>query len=311
MSLPIFLFHRVSPVKDNWGIAMDPELFEKTIRYLTNHFSIQTVENYFQQEHGREKGALPDACVTFDDGFKDNIEYAAPILKKYNCPASFYIVTDSIDKNIPTWVDIYKHFFEKTCISHLKIESSHFTGKQIEIQFTSNRERNEYGKALFEKIKKLPNSSLMSILDQIQESFYDVELPEKPMLSWEDVNQLKNDGFNIGSHTKTHPFLSSLANDKAILSEFSESGERIRQMTGHFPYTISYPAGDFDNCVIKLARQAGYQLGLKVTQERYKPFQDDIMQIPRIDLYADAGWTKTYLRINGALQKIKELIPDN
>ena len=39
----------------------------------------------------------------FDDGYKDNIEYAAPILRQFKCPASFYVVTDCIDRNVPTW----------------------------------------------------------------------------------------------------------------------------------------------------------------------------------------------------------------
>ncbi|MBK7956947.1 MAG: polysaccharide deacetylase family protein [Bacteroidetes bacterium] len=40
---------------------------------------------------------LPPSC--FDDGYLDNLEYAAPILAKYKVPASFYVVTDCIDQN--------------------------------------------------------------------------------------------------------------------------------------------------------------------------------------------------------------------
>ncbi|MEI2824763.1 MAG: polysaccharide deacetylase family protein, partial [Chitinophagaceae bacterium] len=54
------------------------------------------------------------ATVLFDDGYKDNLEMAAPILSKYKCPASFYVVTDCIDRNIPTWTYILDDRFSKT-----------------------------------------------------------------------------------------------------------------------------------------------------------------------------------------------------
>jgi peptidoglycan/xylan/chitin deacetylase (PgdA/CDA1 family) len=308
MKVPAFLFHRVGPVKKNWSRAMEPALFDKTIQHLTKKFQIRTVEDYFLNDNLSSSDSRPFACVSFDDGFKDNIEYAAPILKKYNCPASFYLVTDSIDRNVPTWVHIYKQIMAETCLSDLSIESSFFANNKIEIKFKSGKERREFANALFEKIKKIPQSDQQSVLKQIQHSFYDVEIPGDWMLSWDHVNQLKNEGFMIGSHTKTHPFLSALENEDAIMSEFSDSASRIKEMTGDFPQTISYPAGDFNSRVKKLATSAGYQLGLSVTQERYDEKANELMEIPRIDLYADAGWTKTYLRIHGTLQKIKKIV---
>ena len=43
--------------------------------------------------------------IGFDDGYRDNIDHALPLLKKYGCPASFYVVTDCIDKQV-AYVDV-------------------------------------------------------------------------------------------------------------------------------------------------------------------------------------------------------------
>ena len=62
------------------------------------------------------------ATILFDDGYKDNIEYAVPILEKHNCPASFYIVTDCINKNIPTWTYLLDHTLQQTKISTISVD---------------------------------------------------------------------------------------------------------------------------------------------------------------------------------------------
>jgi len=309
MAIPIFLFHRISPVEISWCPGMHPVFFEKVIKYLTKRFQIVSTEHDFEQEKSKMPGSKPFACITFDDGFKDNIEYAAPILRKYNCPASFYVVTDSIDNNTPTWIHLYNQAFDETGLSRLEIKSDYIIEKSLDISLPSREARIDFGKTFFERIKKIPHQEHQLILQQIQKSFQDVKPLNNLMLTWSDINELKSAGFGIGSHTKTHPYLSFQESDSFILDEFSESASRIHAMTGSRPQTIAYPAGDFDDRIKQLARQAGYQFGLAVTQKRYNLGQHDVMQIPRVDLYADAGWPKTVLRIHGILQEIKNLIP--
>ena len=52
--------------------------------------------------------------ILFDDGYKDNLDFAAPILSRYQCPASFYVVTQCIDQNIPTWTYQVDYLFQYT-----------------------------------------------------------------------------------------------------------------------------------------------------------------------------------------------------
>src|SRR5687767_9198859 len=97
-----FLFHRVSEEKDELWPPMTPALFDRIIQLLTKKYRVVGLED-FQEGLSTDGKGRKLATVLFDDGYKDNIEYAAPILKKYHCHASFYIVTNCIDKNIPTW----------------------------------------------------------------------------------------------------------------------------------------------------------------------------------------------------------------
>jgi peptidoglycan/xylan/chitin deacetylase (PgdA/CDA1 family) len=304
--LRIFLFHRVSPINEEWALAMHPQMFEKCINYITKKYQVVLVEDYFLRKENYSK-KKDFACITFDDGFKDNIEYAAPILKKYNCPASFYIGTNLVDKDIPTWTHLYDHLFYKTKKKSLALHSSYLTNEYNQtINLPSDRARNKFRKQLFPELKKMPHRELQNILAQISGQFNDVSPPKNYMMNWDEVNQLKNDNFVIGSHTKTHPLLSTI-DDDFLLKELKDSADRIREMTGVQPVSLSYPIGDYSIKVKQATQGAGYKIGLAVNQQFYNN-ENDLFEIPRVDLYVDAGWFKTRLRINGTMQTIKRMI---
>ena len=82
-----FLFHRVSDEADAMWPPMKPSLFSKIISYLTQNFTVVPLEHYLNNP-GAFQTNKKIATVLFDDGYKDNIEFAAPILNKYKCPAS-------------------------------------------------------------------------------------------------------------------------------------------------------------------------------------------------------------------------------
>ena len=296
-----FLFHRVNDEKDDLWPPMTPALFERIIGTLVNNYRVVCLEEWLQ-EGAPDFAGKKVATVSFDDGYKDNIEYAAPILEKYNCPASFYVATDCINKNIPTWTYLLDHALQQT-----KVTSICMYHNQVPELF-KNVSLSE--KQLVRKInpwmKKLPDTERQLVLDSILDQCTDIVIPENKMMSWNDVVQLNNAGFHIGSHSHTHPMLAALGNESEILSELSTSFQLIKDKTGRTPITISYPIGSFDERVIRLSRQVGYKYGLATEQRPFRSKDDDLMAIPRIELHQEAWW-KVMLRVSGIYQKVKQL----
>ena len=72
-------------------------------------------------------------------------------------------------------------------------------------------------------------------------------------VDWNQVNTLVNHGWEIGSHTNTHPHLTKLTNDQ-IKNELDESIKTLHQH-GLFPKAFSSPYGDFNERVLKLVRE--------------------------------------------------------
>ena len=305
----IFLFHRVSGNKENWTHATHVSIFEKCIRYITSNYTVKTVEECLAAKGSlRHEKGKPLACITFDDGFKDNITYALPILEKYKCPASFYMITGCIDKGLPTWPHLCSNIFENTRKKKLVINSPELS-IQVDKYFTSDQERIQFGIDLVKKIRFVPPQDAEAILEMVKQSFNDVEDPHNMMMSWTEVKQLCKSGYPVGSHTHTHPKLSAVTDAEQLKYEMVHSGERIKELCGKFPATIAYPFGLTDERVMKIAQQAGYKYGLMVGQRAYKPATDtNLMAVPRIDIYAEKSWLKTNLRITGHIETIKKIV---
>jgi len=300
-----FLFHRVNPARDILWDPLDVSLFDKCIRYISSHFHIVLLEDYFRNNVIFFQNKIY-STNHFDDIYKYNLEYALPILEKYNVKASFYIVTDCIEKNIPTWTYILDYLFQNTNKNKVNLEFG-FLAEELRVnQLGSNKRRIEYVKKLKPVIKNLSHTDRLKVIAAVEEAFDDIELP-KLMMNWNDLHQIKNNGHYIGSHTVTHSMLGTMTNEDEIKKELTESGEKIKLELGYFPLTISYPVGSYSDTTIQLSKDAGYKMGLAVKQQVYYPERHDYFEIPRIELYNEP-WFKTRLRIENVLGTISKFL---
>jgi peptidoglycan/xylan/chitin deacetylase (PgdA/CDA1 family) len=104
-------------------------------------------------------------------------------------------------------------------------------------------------------------------------------------LDWDGLEKLAEHGWEIGSHTVTHPSLPSL-DDEALERELVGSREAIVARLGRCD-TIAYPYGAADDRVARAARAAGYTAGLTLTSAHDR---DEPLLRPRTGLYPSDGW---------------------
>ena len=299
-----FLFHRVNPKRDKLWDPMDVKLFEKCIQYISSHYKVVLIEDLITTGDLHKKHSY--ATIMFDDGYKDNIEYAAPILQKYNCKASFYVVTNCIEKNILTWTHLLEHSFQHTHIKEIDLTFD-FLPDDLKIkELNSKEERMAYAKKLKPFLKKISHEKRNLVLDKISATYADTE-PPKLMMDWEDLKKLKKSGHYIGSHTVSHCMLGTMSDENEIRYELTTSARLIEEKLGHFPLTISYPVGSYNDTTKRISKEVGYKIGLAVKQNTYIPDKEDSFEISRIELYNEPWW-KTKLRITNALETIKSLI---
>ena len=86
----ILMYHSVNPIHQ-WAIK--PDKFEEQIKFLTSNYQVLPLKDFFNFNED-------SFAITFDDGHEDNLNFALAILKKYDCPATFFICTGFITKKV-------------------------------------------------------------------------------------------------------------------------------------------------------------------------------------------------------------------
>src|SRR5437016_581708 len=89
----ILMYHRVSTTRhDPWGLTVSPGNFVEQVEMIVRTRRVMSLREFFQRFRSR---TLPFGAVaiTFDDGYADNFHVAAPLLKKFDAPATLFITT--------------------------------------------------------------------------------------------------------------------------------------------------------------------------------------------------------------------------
>jgi peptidoglycan/xylan/chitin deacetylase (PgdA/CDA1 family) len=100
-------------------------------------------------------------------------------------------------------------------------------------------------------------------------------------MSWDELGELSERGFTIGSHTVSHPHLSSLP-DGELNRELRESRARVENRLGRPCTLLAYPYGEHDGRVRAAVRRAGYEAAFALGPGTRR---DDRYAIPRVDIY--------------------------
>lgn len=94
--------------------------------------------------------------------------------------------------------------------------------------------------------------------------------PQLPLVTADDLRALDRSGIEIGSHTRTHPQLTEL-DDERLGEEVNSSREALADVLGHDVEGFCYPYGAHDDRVVDAVRAAGYGYACAYkTHERYE-----------------------------------------
>jgi peptidoglycan/xylan/chitin deacetylase (PgdA/CDA1 family) len=99
----IIAFHRINDVLPGDGLTCSAAKFDAFCAFFREHFRVVSLrEQVIASRNGIDMGGT--LSITFDDGYRDNFEVAAPILRRYGLPATFFITTDFVDSDrVPAW----------------------------------------------------------------------------------------------------------------------------------------------------------------------------------------------------------------
>jgi len=121
-------------------------------------------------------------------------------------------------------------------------------------------------------------------------------------MSWEDARRLADAGWEVGSHTKTHPHLTEVS-DATLADELAGSREACEQMLDRPCRSLAYPYGDHDDRVVAAAGRAGYTCA--ATFPSQTPAATGPLAWPRIGVFHQDGQAAYRLKVSGPGRRLR------
>lgn len=122
----------------------------------------------------------------------------------------------------------------------------------------------------------------------------------RPM-SWAHIGRLAEAGWEIGSHTVSHPHLTRL-DPSALREELARSRSQIEQRLGQACLSIAYPYGDVDRRVLEVAAAVGYTTGAALPT---RFLADQPLCYPRVGIYRDDSSLAFRLKTSPAVRRLR------
>lgn len=312
--LTILMYHRISDAKDqdkNFSPCRDllevtSFNFESHIKYLSENYRCISLTQAIK-ELANNSLVNSSIVITFDDGYIDNYTIAAPILEKYQVPATFYICTDFPEKKAFLWWYEIEHIISS-------VEKIEISWREINYSLDCsdiNKKSVVFKKMVDLFIGELPNDQ-KNILELLYKKTGTSPNDLKSLsMNWSHISSLaKNPLFEIGAHTTTHQILRLITQDEAN-HEMIRSREILEEKLGtpikHFAYPFGYPRAASTR-EFELARKAGFESSVTTRFSHIWPgHQESLHALPRIAItnittenfkIRIGGW-EAFLRQNG------------
>ena len=258
----ILLYHSV-PAKGD-GECIKANIFEQHVRFLKRHFELVTPNDLSTHRRRVEKLRV---VLTFDDGFRNHAEVVAPILRKHNVAAMFFVCSRHATSGKYLWFN-YLRALER----HFPGHGFAFRGEFITMTPGQRRLSMQRLTACLLSLTPHPDAMYQAIeeeLPRLKDFLHGDDLADwYAGMTAEQVGELAADPlFSIGIHTVDHPFLTTCEPAEA-LRQIQDNKTWLEQACNQPCETIAYPGGDYNAAVVRQCRNLGLEIGRASCRER-------------------------------------------
>ena len=285
--LSIFIFHRVlaqaDPLRPD---EPDAERFDRIVGFIARYFHVLPLS---QAASRLAAGTLPAAaaCITFDDGYADNLTVAAPVLRRHGATATFFIASGFIDGG-RMWNDSVIEAVRNA-------PAGEFDLRDLDLGVYAIGDTASRVDAYGDLLRRLKYLDLGARLERSDEIARLAGLPGRCdlMMTSRQVVELRDLGMEIGAHTVRHPILNKVDAATAA-AEIGDGRDQLAGWLGHPPEVFAYPNGvpnaDYSDRDVELVRRAGFRCAVS-TRRGAAGRATDRLQLPRF-----TPWDRTLPR---------------
>jgi peptidoglycan/xylan/chitin deacetylase (PgdA/CDA1 family) len=237
-------------------------------------------------------------CLTFDDGYRDMLQWAYPILKEAKVPFAVYVPTSFPDRLGELWWLVLEAVVARNDRIGLVID-----GRDRKFDCATVAEKRALYDELYWWLRARPSDAELRSVVRNLAAFYHVDIAafcDELCMTWAEIAELASDPLvTIGAHTVNHSFLAKLSKE-AVRSEMELSVSVIEAALSVRPQHLSYPYGDRSSAgarEFEIAAELGFKTAVTTRPGVLFPqHKQHLTALPRLSLNGDYQRIR-YLRV--------------
>jgi peptidoglycan/xylan/chitin deacetylase (PgdA/CDA1 family) len=303
--LTVLLYHRVADPEaigplDPSMIDATPAEFDAQMGYVRENFHPVSIDEVLAARRAGKPLPADSVLISFDDGYRDNFENAAPILERHGMTGLFFITTGHVRHRRLFWWEQVSLLVRRAQVPRLRLVYP----RAEEMPLGTPEDRARAVRGLNRIIKERYAMDLDRFLSGVAEACevrWDpaeaTALADQALMTWDDVRTLRRRGMGIGSHTDSHRVLLTLP-PEPLAAELAGSRAALEAHLGEPVTTIAYPVGRSVAEVVPVraaVAAAGYELGF-TTRAGVNRLRADDDPFDLLRLSVDRGLPEPLLR---------------
>jgi glycosyltransferase involved in cell wall biosynthesis/peptidoglycan/xylan/chitin deacetylase (PgdA/CDA1 family) len=226
--------------------------------------------------------------VTFDDAYRDFDEHAWPVLRRLGIPVALFVPTA-----YPGSPE--RAFWWDRLFAAIDAARGTIATPLGSLPLHARWQRRRAYRALREHVKSLPHDAAMALVDELVNALAAPPV-HGAVLSWPALRRLAREGVALGAHSRTHPLLSRIP-EQRVAAEIAGSVEDLHRETGGIPSAFAFPGGVVPPGADRVLQAAGIRLAFTTTAAVTARDAPDWLALGRINVSRRTGGTALRARL--------------
>ncbi|WP_051143710.1 polysaccharide deacetylase family protein [Psychromonas hadalis] len=285
---------------------ISPNELKRTLKILSGYYRFINIDQAVDILTGQMPLIDNAMLITFDDGYRNNIDYALPICEQFGIKPVLFVVTGHIDSGLPFWFDRFDYALQQNMGEWLSLQYEHETylfdatsrgalQKSYKVfrddckrKFTDDIKMNQLFNGLSEMLEQQSGKALSDICADDDWS---------AIASWSQLQKAVTQGrMDVASHTVDHFRLGNLSAPQ-MLSQIKQSKIRIEEKMAVKCQYFCYPNGNYNKSAISLLKSNGFKAAFS-TDVGLCQSKDDLMTLKRFSFPLDKSESELLYLLN-------------
>lgn len=275
------MYHSIAPPKlARWidpSVRKTPEVFETQMAFLARYRRPISLTQLLAELDRGETPPAGTVVVTFDDGYRDNLTVAAPILARYGIPATWYLPTGSIARGENPWIDRLHTAFETRTQNRLSLDLGSWDLSDV-------TQRSAAFQTLTEALIPATYTDREDLMTRVIDRLQPRATPPRLILSWDEIRAAMQQFPNLemGLHGTEHVDLEN-SSPGVVRSEIERCVADYRRELGRDPVHFAFPYNRHSAPARAMLRELGLRSAMGAGDDQSIGLGTDRFAIARID----------------------------